>query len=157
MNSAITTLFVILFGVFSSKAQSNTVSSGGNAGGSGGTVSYSVGQIDYISSNGSNGSIHLGVQQPYEIYATSGLEEYAQLINLMIGPNPTADHLNISVKEDIEGLTLELSDLNGKLLLENRELGQKTELNLSAFPVGSYMLTIYHYDRTVKTCKILKK
>ena len=156
MNSTLTTLFVILTGVFSSKAQSNSVSSGGNASGSGGTVSYTIGQIDYITSSGSNGAIHQGVQQAYEIYTTSGLED-DQLIDLMIGPNPTEDHLHISVKENLEGLTLELSDLNGKLLLDDRELGQKTELDLGPFPVGSYMLTIYHFDRIVKTYKILKK
>ncbi|MCB0409870.1 MAG: hypothetical protein KDD29_06595, partial [Flavobacteriales bacterium] len=48
-------------------AQENTVSSGGDALGVGGSASYSVGQVVYTTHTGVNGSIAQGVQQPYEI------------------------------------------------------------------------------------------
>jgi hypothetical protein len=39
---------------------------GGEATGSGGSVSYSVGQVVYTTNTGINGSVAQGVQQPYE-------------------------------------------------------------------------------------------
>jgi hypothetical protein len=157
MKSAITTLFAILMVNFLGKAQSNTVTSGGNAAGSGGNVSYTVGQIDYISSDGSNGSFNQGVQQPYEIYSTSGLGEFSQLFDLSIGPNPTADLLYLSIKEHIENLSFSLADLNGKELSKRRSLIQKAEIDMSAYPVGTYLLTIYQTDKIIQSYKILKK
>lgn len=157
MKSAITTLVVLLTAIFSGKAQSNTVSSGGNANGSGGTVSYSIGQIDYISSNGSNGSINQGVQQPYEIFSISGLDEFNQLFNIAIGPNPTTDLLYLSVKEHIENLSFSLVDLNGKELCQRHSLFEKAEIDMSAYPAGTYMLTIYKLNSSIQSYKILKK
>ena len=45
-------------------AQKGIVTSGGNAIGSSGTVSYTVGQIDFIAASNATGSISQGVQQP---------------------------------------------------------------------------------------------
>lgn len=55
------------------KAQEAIPASGGNATGSGGSVSYSVGQVEYSSNTGSGGSVAAGVQQPYEISVVTGL------------------------------------------------------------------------------------
>lgn len=49
------------------QAQVNMTASGGNATGSLGTVSYSVGQVVYTTNIGAPGSVTQGVQQPYEI------------------------------------------------------------------------------------------
>jgi len=49
------------------QGQSTIPSTGGNATGSGGSVSYTVGQITYRTFSGTNGSIAEGVQQTYEI------------------------------------------------------------------------------------------
>jgi len=54
-------------------AQEAVLATGADAAGSGGKVSYSVGQIAYTSQTGSNGSVTQGVQQPYEIFATVGV------------------------------------------------------------------------------------
>jgi hypothetical protein len=43
-------------------SQNSTLSSGGQATGTGGSVSYSVGQIAYSSLSGTNGSLIQGVQ-----------------------------------------------------------------------------------------------
>ena len=57
------------------QAQNTIPASGGNATGTGGSVSYTVGQIVYTKSAGSNGSSAQGVQQPYEISVPTALEE----------------------------------------------------------------------------------
>jgi len=55
-------------------AQEAVVAGGGNASGSGGTVSYSAGQLVYSSSGGSNGSVVAGVQQAYIISVSTGID-----------------------------------------------------------------------------------
>ena len=72
---------------------------GGDAVGSGGSVSYTIGQVFYNTQIGTNGSIVQGVQQPYEISVVSGVKE-AEGINLEITayPNPTSDFLRLKVE-----------------------------------------------------------
>ena len=63
-----TSLFTLVFSIAIPTgllAQQNSVSAGGDVSGSGGTVSFSVGQIDYLSITGAGGSVAQGVQQPY--------------------------------------------------------------------------------------------
>jgi hypothetical protein len=88
-------LIVILFLGFSITglhAQESVNTAGGNASGSGGSVSYSVGQIVYTTNTGDNGTVAQGVQQAYEISAVTGIEE-ANNISLIVSayPNPTTD------------------------------------------------------------------
>jgi len=50
------------------QAQESTNASGGDAIGSGGSVGYSIGQLLYTTSTGSNGRVAQGVQHAYEIF-----------------------------------------------------------------------------------------
>jgi hypothetical protein len=68
---------------FKLSAQQSTNTAGGNATGTGGTVSFSVGQINYTTNIGTGGSACQGVQQPYEIYAVTSVDDAKDLnINL---------------------------------------------------------------------------
>ena len=63
------------------QAQTSVNATGGDASGSGGSVSYSVGQVVYTTNTGTSGSVAQGVQQPYEISVVTAIEE-AKGINL---------------------------------------------------------------------------
>ena len=65
----------LLLGLGGLHAQESVNSSGGEATGTGGTASYSVGQVVYTTATGTNGSVAQGVQQPYEISTTVGINE----------------------------------------------------------------------------------
>lgn len=56
-------------------AQEATNTTGGDASGSDGTVSYSVGQVVYTTNTEPTGSVAQGAQQPYEIFITAGIGE----------------------------------------------------------------------------------
>ena len=81
-------------------AQESINATGGNASGSGGSASYSVGQIVYTTTTGTSGSVAAGVQQPFEISTVTGIEE-ANGINLTVTayPNPTTDFLTLEIKD----------------------------------------------------------
>lgn len=138
-------------------AQSNTVSTGGNASGSGGFVSYTIGQIDYISASGTTENINQGVQQPYEIYATSGLQEFMDLIDLTMGPNPTTDALFITVKGELsEELTYHLIDDQGRIIVSPTKLEMNNELNMMTLSSARYQLVISSETNELKIFTVIK-
>ena len=67
--------------------------SGGDASGVGGTLSYTVGQLVYTNNSGNNGSVAQGVQQPYEISTTVGIEITNISLDFIAYPNPTSSNI----------------------------------------------------------------
>ncbi len=135
-------------------SQSNTVSAGGEATGTGGSVSYSIGQIDYISASGTDGSINQGVQQPYEFFEELGLEE--QTIITSLYPNPTNEAVILQIQDDISDMHYRLFDVNGKLINENQITQEKTLINLNQHSAGKYFLHLLRKEEQLKSIKIIK-
>jgi len=78
------------FGTTILQAQVTIPASGGNATGSGGTVSYTVGQIQYNTYSGTNGTVSQGVQQPYEISVVTAIKNTGEItLECIVYPNPT--------------------------------------------------------------------
>jgi hypothetical protein len=140
------------------QAQTSVNATGGDASGSGGTVSYSVGQVVYTTNSGTNGSVAQGVQQPYEISVVTGLEE-AKGINLSVTayPNPTTDYLQLKVEsEKLKDLSFQLYDMNGKLLQSEKITGNQTSIAMSSLVPATYFVKVIQGNKEVKTFKIIK-
>jgi hypothetical protein len=146
---------ILLFGL-SVNAQNNSVTTGGDATGPNGTVSYTIGQIDYTSNQGSNGSVHQGVQQAFEIY-TVGLSENEIQISLSVFPNPVQENLTLQITGSNQELSYELIDVNGKIHLTRKNLIDNTNIDLSTYSKGIYFLKVRSKSNTIKTFKIIKK
>jgi hypothetical protein len=141
----------------SSFEQANTVATGGNATGASGSVSYTVGQIDYISSSGTNGNSNQGVQQPYEILSSNGLNDLTDEISLSVGPNPTVDNLTLTFNSTETAVyQFDLFDENGKVMLAKSQLKKIETIDMSHYPVGIYHLKISASNNTQKSFKIIK-
>lgn len=140
-------------------AQESPTASGGDATGTNGSVSYSVGQVVYLTQTGSNGSISEGVQQPFEISEVLGTEDFNHLIaDVKIYPNPTANALTLNlINENNLVLDYEIVDNNGKLIQNERIVANETNINVSTLPSSIYFLKIKNQNREVKTFKIIKK
>ena len=140
------------------QAQTSVNATGGNAAGSGGSASYSVGQLAYTTNTGTNGSVSEGVQQPFEISVVTGLEE-AKGINLSVSayPNPTTDYLTLEVK-DVELLNLhfQMYDMNGKLLQNEKITGNQTSIVMSNLVPATYFVKVIQGNKEFKTFKIIK-
>jgi hypothetical protein len=152
-------LVVGLTGIQAQEIHEAIPTSGGNASGSGGTVSYSVGQIVYTTNTGANGSVSQGVQQPYEISIVTSMEE-VNGINLTISafPNPTTDYLTLKAdKVEYQNLYFHLYDLNGKIIQENKVAQSETKISMTDLPPSTYFLKVTDNQKEVKTFKIVKK
>jgi len=140
------------------QAQESVNATGGNASGSGGSVSYSVGQVVYTNNTGTNGSVTQGVQQPFEISLVTAIEQ-ANGINLSVTayPNPTTDYLTLEVKDfELSTLHFQLFEMNGKLLQNEKITGNQTSIVMSNFVPATYFVKVIQGNKEVKTFKIIK-
>jgi len=151
-------ILLLSLGLIKGQAQEAVPTSGGDASGGGGTVSYSVGQIVYSTNTGTNGSITQGVQQPYEISIITGLEDSKEInLSFFIYPNPTTDYLKLNIGNyKMEGLSYQLYDINGKLLENNKTEEVETTISMKNLAASSYFLKVIENNNEIKTFKIIK-
>lgn len=131
---------------------------GGDATGTGGTVSYSAGQTFYVDASGSSGSIAPGVQQPYEISVVTAIED-TEDISLAIEafPNPTNSNLLLRVSGGRkEPMSYQLFDLFGKLLDSKRIVDTATSIDMTGLAKAAYLLRVISDNKEFKTFKIIK-
>ena len=157
MKTSILTAFVVFGFSMASFAQKNTVTSGGEATGSGGTVSYSIGQIDYTQQSGSNGNVNQGLQQPYEIFIV-GIDDNKEIsLEMVLYPNPTDSDIKLKIDQAFVGnLTYQLFDLNGRQLVNEKIINAVTSIRTSTLSSATYFLHVSDETQVIKTFKIIK-
>jgi hypothetical protein len=151
-------ILLLGLGLTGLQAQEIVNATGGNASGSGGSASYSVGQVVYTTNTSTSGSVAQGVQQPYEISVVTAIEE-AKGINLSVSayPNPTTDYLQLKVEsEKLNDLSYQLYDMNGKILQSEKLNGTETQINMSNLVPATYFVKVIQGNKEVKTFKIIK-
>ncbi len=150
-------VLILVLGIINiTYSQSSINSAGGQSTGSGGTVSYSLGQVFYSSTTGSNGKINQGVQNPYEIYSLGIVDDDINL-SYSVSPNPTVDNLNLVIdKNNFENFNYQLSDINGKILKEEKIESKTTIISMKEFKTSIYILKIISNKKELKIFKIIK-
>jgi len=151
--------FVLLVSALTATyAQESVNATGGKALGSGGSVSYSVGQVVYTTNVSDNGSVTPGVQQSYKISVLTALDE-AKGITLKASayPNPTTNYLIVEVNNlEIKDLYFELYEMSGKLLQNEKITGEKTSIAMNHLIPATYFVKIIWGNKEAKTFKIIK-
>jgi len=131
---------------------------GGTATGSGGTVTYTVGQVAYSTLTGSSGSVAQGVQQPWEISVVTAIEKTEGItLGMKVYPNPADDILTLTIDpfED-KDLKYMLYDMNGLLLQEKKIEDSLTEIPLLNYSSTMYLLRIVNNRQEIKVFKVVK-
>lgn len=149
---------VFLFcGLLEMTAQESINASGAELSGNTGTISYSIGQVVYQTMETPDAFFSEGVQQPYEIYVINGIEVTEIAVNFTTYPNPTTDVLNLNIGDySREGLSFQLFDLAGKLILSEPIVEQNTVVDLGRLAMATYYLSVLTDQKTIKTFKIIK-
>lgn len=139
-------------------AQSGTNTSGGEASGSGGVASYTIGQVAYETHTSIAGSVTEGVQQSYLISVVVGNPEAIGIdLSVSVFPNPTTDFLQLKIEnEKFESLNYQLFDLNGKFLKSEKLTGNKTLVNMSNYKPSVYFVKVIFENQLIKEFKIIK-
>lgn len=139
-------------------AQRNTVAAGGDAAGSGGSVSYSIGQVDFLSMSTVEGSVSQGVQQPYEIFSMDLQEVQGLELTLTAYPNPAKEDLWLQVR-DAQGLPVVwmLNDVSGRALAVDVLKADRMPIPITGLPPALYILQVRRAGELVKSFRIIKQ
>ncbi len=106
---------------------------------------------------------------PVVLEATDGTNTISQEFTIRVGvtsiytntnlikffPNPTTDVLNIQLANDEAG-TITITDVNGKVLVNTQTTGQNTQIDLSNFAKGVYILKLDINGQTLQNKIIVK-
>lgn len=160
-NAIKTTACIILFFftfIIHAKAQSTSLSAGGNIYGSGGSASISIGQVFFFSTSNSTVDISEGVQQPFEISVINSVENNHQIdLSYSIYPNPTTDYIFLKVDgTELKHLSYTLFDITGKLVANDVINNNETSITMAKLPSSVYILKVLMNSREVKSFKIIK-
>ncbi len=154
--SAIIFLSLLLTGSLSLHAQTATLSAGGEAKGTNGSVSYSIGQVAYTSVSTSNGSVSQGVQQTYKI-SSVGLLLTDIDFSLSVFPNPTMNLITLEVgKYANQALNYVLIDGAGKQIQTSKIIDKQTNIDMNMLPTATYVMEVYQENKKIQSFKILK-
>lgn len=151
-------LSLMFFAYKSAYSQESVHSSGGEASGIGGVVSYSVGQLVYTLISDNGGSLAHGVQQAYEILAV-GIPESESTLSLSLYPNPAVDVLILTIENmDKDKLNFQLIDNQGRILKNGIIENELIQIPISSLAGNVYFLNVNNsQNNQVKSFKIIKK
>lgn len=149
---------VALLATVMSNAQQSAVASGGEAAGSKGSASFTLGQVAYTAPASDSGSAAQGLQQPYEISEVVSKETQPEgSLLLTTYPNPTTDGVTLDIQNyQQEKLSYVLLSLSGQVLETNTITQNTTAILLKAMAQGTYFLKVTQENTTIKTFKIIK-
>ena len=139
--SIIPIVVFISFG-FSSFGQNALSAAGGHFKSSGGSTSFTVGQVAYVLKKGTGSYLNEGVQQVYT-KKTTPIEELVYLKEVQLYPNPTQETMTLilSSKEDIQ-VRYTIMDYLGKEIRNGNILSEKSEISLRDLPAGNYFISL---------------
>jgi len=138
------------------RAQNSTTASGGKASGTGGTQSFSVGQVACTP----NGVISAGMQQAYIVSTVTALEE-AKSIDLVVAyPNPVTNTLRLIVRSScvykLESLRYHVYDSNGKMMQSGNFSKNDSQIDMSSLKPETYFVRVFHGEKELRSFKIIK-
>ena len=141
------------------KGQETIPATGGTATGSGGKVTYTVGQLVYNVITGANVFIIQGVQQPYEISVATAIKGTEDItLECVVYPNPAEGFIMLLIRSfENDNMRFRLYDMNGLLLQDKKIEEKETEISLDNLSSAIYFLKIIKDNKEVKVFKIVKR
>jgi hypothetical protein len=157
--------FLILLLLFSGwnwlQAQEANVTTGGDFTGSGGKVSFSIGQAFYTTISGVTGSAAQGVQQAYEISVVTGISPRKQNnLQISVYPNPASEYIILKMEGNnvarYPAMRVQLIGPDGRILADEKVLEKESKIRMADYVSGAYFLKVSDQNREVQTFKIIK-
>ena len=142
------------------QAQPATLSSGGNGTGTGGSFAYSIGQTVYTAQSNSSTSLSKGVQQGFELFLITGLEDEDRFgLAATVFPNPTSNYLSVEIKNYSPDTAMEifLFDAKGQQVHRQQVVDVQTQLQMEHLSSALYVLKLIQGNKLVKVVKVIKK
>ncbi len=155
MKTNILLVFGFCCSITIAKAQQNTLAAGESFSNSAGSVSYSIGQIDY-NSYGNTMQISEGVQHVFSLQPEENSLAEQMGIHINVFPNPSNEILNIQLSEMVEQLQFTLYDAAGRKLEQAKILSENTSISVANYAAGLYIVQIYKNQQPIHAIQIIK-
>lgn len=117
-----------------------------------------VTQVAHITTTGLPGSLHKEIKNPYYVSTITEREDAKGIdLNVSAYPNPTNCNLTVNIDNfKTNNLNVVLMDATGEEVLSKSLDLKLTELDLHAYPAGTYFAKIQNPSKAIKTFKIVK-
>jgi hypothetical protein len=148
---------VLFLGCYTIHAQEIITTAGDYSSNNSVSLSWTLGELVTGSFSDNNTSVVQGFQQPAIV--TSVIETVKDInLQILLSPNPTSDRVNLWI-ENVSNAKLQyyLIDLNGKIILQNSIMTNRTEILFNTYTTGIYILKITNSGKPLKTFKIVKQ
>lgn len=156
INAAFTVMIICLIFIHPDFGQAGIVTTGSNVTGASGSVSYSVGQVFYLTHESTTGTVHEGLQQAYEIF-TVDIPGIVNEFDITVFPNPALDHLVIrAVETEGKNFRYQIYNTSGQLVFANDLNGTETNIQVEMLQPSTYFIHILSGNETIKTFKLIK-
>jgi hypothetical protein len=151
-------IILVLFRPSALHAQHAVSASGTDIYGTGGSISYTLGQVVYEMYLGGSGTVVLGVQQPHEIYVYPGFENPLLIPPFVaVFPNPVLNLMTIQLDDDPDiHVVAVLYDITGKVLEQININSRQALMDLSTYARGVYILRVYHRGHSSQVFRVVK-
>lgn len=147
--------FVVLLASGHAHSQQAVVPVGGEAAGSGGTVSYTVGQVAFNTLGSTTGTLTQGVQQPYEVLAMEVVVDAGQPMATAF-PNPVSGMVHIRLNDPVDIGSYALFDALGEVVREDRLESRESPIAMDGLANATYTLLLYAGSKPIGTFRIIK-
>jgi hypothetical protein len=132
--------------------------SAGEVAGSGGSGSYTVGQVFYTTNTAATGGVSQGVQHPFEFQTLSNPALTTVKVTAVTYPNPTKDFIILKITDrSLYNLRYTLFDVNGKSIVSDAIKSASTAIQMKHLAIGVYVLKVIQKNKSLKSFKILKQ
>jgi len=124
-------------------AQQSLNCSGGNSDGSGGSISFSAGEVFFENRTLNDKNFADGIQQAYEVSLVNGLEENSGNISISVFPNPHSEFLVLECRAPLtSNLSYRLTDATGRLLISAPISSSYLSIETASLPAAIYFLYV---------------
>lgn len=158
MKKSLFAVIVLLAVGFAAGAQDVVTSSSGSMSGQGGSATFVIGQVAYVSATGADGS-STGVGYGYEVVAVEEVSEgggegiaAAEKLEVKIFPNPTTDRVVVQC----EGAAKFVLYGTDGALLDSGALEGEAAVLMGRYAAGAYLLRV-EQGKKAAAYRIVKK
>ena len=139
------------------RAQQAVVPAGGDATGQGGSLAWTLGQVDPIFIGTPAGTVAQGVQQPVEFLILSAPGSNAP-VPVTATPNPANEGISLHVDAPPgDAQHYELRDAYGALLARGRITGRNTFIPLAHLPSATYVIRVLSGSGASAALRVVKQ
>ncbi|HRI00601.1 MAG TPA: T9SS type A sorting domain-containing protein [Saprospiraceae bacterium] len=152
-------LFLYLFSLWKINAQSinqQVISSGGGSGSNlNALIDWTIGEPVINSLSNNMNQLTQGFHQT--MLTVTAVQEPNDFVNAIVFPNPTSGNIQIILNKNLFDVSIQLMDLQGKVILQKNMKAQSEILKLEDLATGTYILSVIAKDNhLIKQFKINK-